>query len=100
MVWASRKWLSAMKELHAFGSRLFTSVVIVVFVATSNELSAAKVFPMFALFFILSYHLMEELPWGLKHWKEVGVSCKRIQVSISRVQSLSTLSSLAVGILI
>ncbi|ELT96689.1 hypothetical protein CAPTEDRAFT_132588, partial [Capitella teleta] len=79
VLWSSRKWLSVMKEMHAFGGRLFTSIVIVVYVATSNELSAAKVFPMFALFSILSYHLMEELPWGLKHWKEVGVSCKRIQ---------------------
>jgi hypothetical protein len=80
MVWASRKWLSAMKETHIFGSRLFTSIVIVVYVATSIELSAAKIFPMFSLFTILSYSLMEELPGLLTNWKQVAVSSKRIQV--------------------
>ncbi|ELU17727.1 hypothetical protein CAPTEDRAFT_146185, partial [Capitella teleta] len=79
MVWSSRKWMSIMKEMQSFGGRLFTSIVIVVYVSTNNELSAAKVFPMFVLFNILSIQLMEELPWGLKYWKEVAVSCKRIE---------------------
>ena len=80
MIWKAQTTGAVLGEMCRFNVRLLTSVIITVYVMTQSEsLSAAKVFPMFAIINILSGTVLGHMPWGWKAWMEVSVAAKRIE---------------------
>ena len=84
-IWLARKWSALLTEMYTFNSRLITALIVVVYVLTQHQLSAAKVFPMLSFFNILSESLLNQVPWGIKTWLEIKVSTDRIQVKPSKL---------------
>jgi len=80
MIWKAQTTGALLGEMSRFNVRLLTSVIITVYVMTQSEsITAAKVFPMFAILNILSDSVLRHVPWGWKAWMEVSVAAERLQ---------------------
>lgn len=59
---------------------MLVALVFVTYALTTDVISAAKVFPAFALFDLVSDSITHALGFGIQRWFEVSVSVKRIKV--------------------
>ena len=79
-MWVFRIYTSVISELYIFDYRLIGACVIVAAVLLGYSMTAATIFPMLAMFNIVTGSLMNVVSWGLKTYFEVMVSMDRMQV--------------------
>ena len=79
-MWVYRAWSGLLVEMFQFNGQLLTAVIVVTYYVTQGHLEARHVFPMIAVFNILCNTLLDNIPWGIKNYLEICVSCSRLEV--------------------